>query len=264
MKRKFNKPHEHVSKPGLTAQKKVRHFVQHNYHDHANDLTDENDEAESATSKSLPKKRRGRSDIFPIKLYRMLTEVEAKADHSHIVSWQPHGRAFIIHDPELFTHLVLPEFFKQAKLTSFQRQLNLYGFERLTRGPDAGAYYHELFLRDRAHLLKHIKRLKVKGTGFKAAANPDCEPRFYEMPYVLPEPGTILAFPSNTQQDVYYPKPPDDADEVLDPVVHNDFKPSTSTSLVSLFHAPSEYMSSDLFFSLDNLKGFGDDFFNLK
>ena len=73
-------------------------------------------------------------------------------------------------------------FFRQTKLTSFQRQLNLYGFRRITQGPDAGAYYHEMFLRGRGGLCQRMVRQKVKGTGHKQPADASSEPNFYEMP----------------------------------------------------------------------------------
>ena len=77
-------------------------------------------------------------------------------------------------------------YFRQSKLTSFQRQLNLYGFQRLTRGADAGGYYHELFLRNRVFLAKRMERTKVKGTKFKAASSPESEPNFSTMSAVTP------------------------------------------------------------------------------
>ena len=162
-------------KPGKTAKMNDRHFVIHNYHDHAND------QDEVDTSDNDGQRRRGGVAIsFPLKLHAVLDQVEMDG-LSHIVSWQPHGRAFVIHKPKEFTDHVMPAYFRQTKLTSFQRQLNLYGFNRLTRGNDSGGYYHELFLRGKPFLCKKMIRTKVKGTRFKAASSPDQEPDFYSM-----------------------------------------------------------------------------------
>lgn len=132
------------------------------------------------------KKTGGVSQPFPEKLYIMLEAESQRPAQSNIVSWLPHGRAFIVHKPKLFTQDVMPIFFRQSKLTSFQRQLNLYGFRRITQGPDAGAYYHELFLRGRPQLCMRMLRQKVKGTGHKQPTDVDTEPNFYTMPRVIP------------------------------------------------------------------------------
>lgn len=160
-------------KPGKTAKQNDRHFVVHNYHDHANDQ-----EGDDLTE---PTERRGGISIsFPIKLHNILDQVEADG-LSHIIAWQPHGRCFVVHKPKEFADHVIPAYFRQTKLTSFQRQLNLYGFNRITRGNDSGGYYHELFLRGKPFLCKRMTRTKVKGTKFKAASSPDQEPNFYVM-----------------------------------------------------------------------------------
>ena len=55
-------------------------------------------------------------------------------------------------------------FFTDTKLTSFQRQLNLYGFRRITKGDDHGAYFHPNFQRGRKDLVTNIRRLPVKAS----------------------------------------------------------------------------------------------------
>jgi hypothetical protein len=52
----------------------------------------------------------------------------------------PHGRAFVIKDPDALVKDVLPHYFNQTKFLSFIRQLNLWGFKRLTRGVQGKAY----------------------------------------------------------------------------------------------------------------------------
>jgi hypothetical protein len=148
--------------------------VQHDYHDHIHDSRTEYVEEHPT--------RGGVTTPFPLRLHDMLENVEADGNE-HIVSWQPHGRCFVVHKPKEFVEL-LPSYFKLSKLASFQRQLNLYGFQRLTRGRDRGGYYHELFLKGKIFLAHSILRLKVKGTGVRARSNPDQEPNFWFMPFV--------------------------------------------------------------------------------
>jgi len=158
-----------------------RSFVQHNYHDRSNEMPDC---APSVT-------RGGISKLFPEKLHAAI-EMMAAEGFGHICSWQPHGRAFLVHDMKEFDK-VLPRYFGKMKMSSFQRQLNLYGFSRLTHGPDKGAYYHELFLKGRHFLSRKIQRCRVKGNGARSATNPDAEPNFYAMPPVSPLPQSSLS-----------------------------------------------------------------------
>jgi len=148
-------------------------MVQHNYHDHAQDpIFDCSDQEKQNLG--------GVATPFPIRLYEMLSTL---GNHCDVVSWQPHGRCFVVHKPDEFTRL-LPQFFKLSKIASFQRQLNLYGFVRLTAGRDKSGYYHERFLRGRKDLLWTIPRAKVKGTKVRAKSNPADEPDLWSMEWV--------------------------------------------------------------------------------
>jgi hypothetical protein len=180
-----------------------KHVVEHDYHDHANEKKEDYPEllveskpppkkgkpstqgsdSEFGDEYRVPRAKGGVTVPFPFKLHCLLDTIEQDG-YEHIVSWQPHGRAFAVHKPDLFVSIIMPKYFKQTKLTSFQRQLNLYGFRRLTKGPDAGGYYHELFLRGLVFLCHKMTRIKIKGTGCKAASSPETEPDFYQMPYV--------------------------------------------------------------------------------
>ena len=155
--------------------RKIKREIQHNYHDHAND--------DGSIYLETPIVSKGGVTIpFPMKLHNMLEHISlGNTDIADIVSWQPHGRCFLVKDIKSFSSEVLPRFFQQRKYASFQRQLNLYGFSRITKGPDRGAYYHELFLRSKMVLCRGIQRMKVKGTGSRMASNPDQEPNFYKM-----------------------------------------------------------------------------------
>lgn len=90
-------------KPGKTAKMNDRHFVHHDYHDHSHDAV----EQVNTAAASGPRKG-GVSIPFPVKLHSVLEQVEADG-LGHIISWQPHGRCFVIHKPKEFVDHVMPK-----------------------------------------------------------------------------------------------------------------------------------------------------------
>jgi len=117
----------------------------------------------------------------------MLHELELSGEDD-IVSWLPHGRAFLVKDMNRFMKLIVPRYFiEQTRWSSFSRQLNLYGFLRVANGPDVGAYYHELFLKGRPGLCNYMRRAGTPRNfdrrRFKLPEGED--PDFYSMPPVV-------------------------------------------------------------------------------
>jgi len=165
------------------------------------------------------RKTGGVSQPFPEKLMDMLAKIE-EDNASHIVGWLPHGRAFIVRKPKEFISEIMPTYFRQSKLTSFQRQLNLYGFRRFTQGPDAGAYYHELFLRNKPELCTRMNRQKVKGTGHKQPSDASSEPDFYAIPPLDSAPPLSSLVSTNRLEPQHYHH--DTTSSVLSPATVGD------------------------------------------
>jgi hypothetical protein len=94
----------------------------------------------------------------------------AKIGHGSIVSWQPHGMSFRVHQPEVFTRTVMSRYFKQTKYKSFLRQLHIYGFHRIAKGRDRGAYIHSMFIRNKKSMSLRMTRQKTKGNN--SSSNP--------------------------------------------------------------------------------------------
>eukprot|EP00934_Nitzschia_sp_Nitz4_P005578 Nitzschia sp. Nitz4//scaffold257_size48314//14885//15814//NITZ4_007088-RA/size48314-processed-gene-0.14-mRNA-1//-1//CDS//3329544445//5568//frame0 len=100
---------------------------------------------------------------FPQKLHEMLEQVELNG-LENVVSWLPENKAFKVHDPPVFVQDILPHYFAMTKYKSFLRQLNIWNFTRIkSKGPEDGAYQHELFVRGKQSVCSGMKRIKIKG-----------------------------------------------------------------------------------------------------
>lgn len=96
---------------------------------------------------------------FPSKLYAMLEDAEGQG-FTCVVSWQPGGRSFNVHDQLRFSNFIMQAYFSQTKYKSFQRQLNIYGWKKVQLGPNKGGYEHKHFVRGQPELCDLIIRKK--------------------------------------------------------------------------------------------------------
>ena len=137
------------------------------------------------------------SASFPLKLHCTLDKLESEGSID-IISWLPHGRAFLVSNVDRFVEELMKTVFNQSRYASFQRQLHMYHFQRITAGRDKGAYHHPSFLRGRSDLCSSMTRTRVNGKGTRRPGNPEGEPDFYAMD-AMPAiaPGTIIEFPTD-------------------------------------------------------------------
>ncbi|CAM9395745.1 unnamed protein product, partial [Phaeothamnion confervicola] len=97
--------------------------------------------------------KRGAPQAFAQKLFEILSN-----EDQEVVCWTASGSGFVLKDPRRFSEEVLIKYFRRNIFSSFQRQLNLYGFRKITKGPDAGAYCHPFFHRDKPEMLYYVRR----------------------------------------------------------------------------------------------------------
>jgi len=64
---------------------------------------------------------------------------------------------------------ILEKYFRHQKYSSFQRQLNLYGFRKVSKGSDAGAYSHKYFVDGRSDLLSKVRRMPQSAAALGSA-----------------------------------------------------------------------------------------------
>jgi len=114
---------------------------------------------------------------FLVRLRVMLTDA-SRHGNQFVVSWAPHGKAFMIHDRPYFSNNIMPGYFK-SKFTSFRQSLRNHGFAQIGgNGWDEGAYYHKLFIREEPRLCQGLTQDQMKKSMPEWIPVED-EPNFY-------------------------------------------------------------------------------------
>lgn len=103
MQSPVNTPRNPVNRKEDMSGSNSKVYVEHHYVDHYDDPIYRPHDGSS--------KRRGpRGGVlvpFPEKLYQMLNQI-AEDGLDDVCSWQPHGRCFVVHQPERFVKEVMP------------------------------------------------------------------------------------------------------------------------------------------------------------
>eukprot|EP00578_Thalassiosira_sp_NH16_P003420 CAMPEP_0181139652 /NCGR_PEP_ID=MMETSP1071-20121207/34895_1 /TAXON_ID=35127 /ORGANISM="Thalassiosira sp., Strain NH16" /LENGTH=780 /DNA_ID=CAMNT_0023226571 /DNA_START=133 /DNA_END=2475 /DNA_ORIENTATION=+ len=122
-----------------------------------------------------PPQTRAFGNDVPLTFPQKLMEVLSNPEIASIASWLPNGKGFIILQKRKFAADVMPSYFKHSKYTSFTRKLNRWGFTRVSRGPEMGAYYHKYFQRGNYLLCMqmHCQSLGKPSSSSPPATNKD-------------------------------------------------------------------------------------------
>jgi len=135
---------------------------------------------------------------FLVRLRVMLNDASRDGNES-VVTWMPHGKAFMIHDRNYFSNSIMPNYFK-SKFTSFRQALRNHGFAQMGGNSwDEGAYYHKLFLRDEPLLcqgLTHEQMKKAMPEWIPTADEPSFYPEQEQDPSLLEAANSIVSLKS--------------------------------------------------------------------
>ena len=117
----------------------------------------------------------------------MLEHIE-KHELNSIMTWQVHGRCFLIHDKERLEEELLHLFFGTKKYQTLRRNLNNWGFKQIQgiENPDKGCYYHPMFLRTQYKLCASMTRTSLVSSDKESGELPFQEPKFHTMPPLPP------------------------------------------------------------------------------
>jgi len=97
--------------------------------------------------------------LFPWKLHDMLDDTDHDEDlKRNVVSWQPDGVSFAIHDQDRFIKEVVPRYFEKTtwELEDFLRVLSSWGIVQITTGA-TGAFIHRLLVKGKRSICKQMR-----------------------------------------------------------------------------------------------------------
>ena len=117
---------------GKKKKELKKSLVDHTYRDYSHaDITDLVEHSSGVNE-----------ELFPAKLQKILSLPE----HESIISWRPHGRAWVVTDKALFISVVLRKYFNHSNFESFNRSVNGWGFKVCVIEHHIAASYCMLYL----------------------------------------------------------------------------------------------------------------------
>jgi hypothetical protein len=108
------------SRGRLLLSHHTKHYVEHDYHDHYHDpIKMEAPIIEPEVEDEGSKKRRGHrggvATPFPEKLHYMLSKMDGEGT-TGIVTWQPHGRCFMVQKSREFVDEIMPRYVNKVTM----------------------------------------------------------------------------------------------------------------------------------------------------
>ena len=106
---------------GAKKKETKKSVVDHTYRDYSHvEISDLVDDYKGVNEK-----------VFPSKLHVILSTPE----YARIITWKPHGRAWVVMDKPMFNSIVLPKYFNHCNFESFNRSVNGWGFKVCSAQP---------------------------------------------------------------------------------------------------------------------------------
>jgi len=108
-----------------------------------------------------PWKSSGKRNSFKKTFPETLMSILDLEETDSAIKWDNSGESFTIVQPNTFTLVILPRYFKPTELSTFTRRLYWWGFKKVTKyGSEQHSFYHKMFKRGHHDLCKKIAGIK--------------------------------------------------------------------------------------------------------